>query len=150
MSISELKEMIKDQYEGEPWYGKSTIELLNSIDFDALPEKIETDIKAQILHMISWRYFVINKVKGHGDFNIKMNSEADWVPIEMLQKSSIEEIKRKLQISQIELIQSLDLKTDEWLMETVPNTKYNFAFLVNGIVQHDIYHIGQSFLLSKS
>jgi len=150
MSILELKELIKDQYEGKPWYGKSTIDLLNAIDFDALTEKAETDIKAQILHMINWRYFVINKVKGQAAFDIKMNSEADWAPDEIIQKTSIEDIKRKLQISQIELIQCLDLKADDWLMEMVPNKTYNFAFLINGIIQHDIYHIGQSYLLAKS
>lgn len=149
MSVPELKELIRDQYEGNPWYGKSTIDLLHAIDFDSLSNLTITKIKSQLMHMINWRYFVIHKINGQDEFDIKMNTEADWNAPQEIDKMSVEDIKRKLQISQIELLQSLDNKSDDWLQKKVPNTKYDYAFLVNGIVQHDIYHIGQSFILSK-
>jgi hypothetical protein len=38
---------------------------------------------------------------------------------------------------------------DELLQQTVPGRKYNFRKLLNGIVQHDIYHLGQIAYIQK-
>ena len=40
-------------------------------------------------------------------------------------------------------------KDDAFLSEIVPNRKYNFRFLLNGLVQHNIYHLGQVAYLKK-
>lgn len=56
---------------------------------------------------------------------------------------------QKLDEMQSELIDVLQKEKDNRLIEIVPGRKYNFRDLLYGIVQHDIYHIGQIAYLTK-
>ena len=47
------------------------------------------------------------------------------------------------------IIDLLDTKGDKFLSEDVDYREYNFRFLLHGIIQHDIYHIGQIAYLKK-
>ena len=38
---------------------------------------------------------------------------------------------------------------DDFLLEMVDYRKYNFRFLINGMIQHNIYHLGQIAYLKK-
>jgi hypothetical protein len=40
-------------------------------------------------------------------------------------------------------------KDDNFLGDIVPLRKYNFRFLLNGLIQHNIYHLGQVAYLKK-
>ncbi|MBS1949269.1 MAG: hypothetical protein JST47_16035 [Bacteroidetes bacterium] len=41
------------------------------------------------------------------------------------------------------IISFLHAKEDDFLDEPVKFRKYNMRFLVNGLIQHHIYHVGQ-------
>jgi hypothetical protein len=43
----------------------------------------------------------------------------------------------------------LKKKEDAFLEEKVDYRNYNFRFLLNGLVQHDIYHLGQIAYVGK-
>ena len=47
------------------------------------------------------------------------------------------------------IIALLQTKDDEFLKEIVDYRKYNFRFLLNGLIQHNIYHIGQIAYIKK-
>ena len=48
-----------------------------------------------------------------------------------------------------QIIKILKSKTDSFLDEKVDYRNYNYRFLVNGMIQHNIYHIGQIAYLKK-
>jgi len=43
----------------------------------------------------------------------------------------------------------LEKRDDEFLKEMVDYRKYDFRFLLNGLMQHNIYHLGQVAYLKK-
>ncbi|MBS1653770.1 MAG: hypothetical protein JSU05_02905 [Bacteroidetes bacterium] len=47
------------------------------------------------------------------------------------------------------IIEALENKDDSFLDEIVDSRKYNFRFLINGLIQHDIYHAGQLIFLKN-
>ena len=47
------------------------------------------------------------------------------------------------------IIELLETKDDEFLNGTVDYRKYSFRFLLNGLVQHNIYHLGQVAYVKK-
>jgi len=47
------------------------------------------------------------------------------------------------------IILAIKDKDDEFLSENVEFRKYNFQVLLNGLIQHDIYHIGQIAYVKK-
>jgi uncharacterized damage-inducible protein DinB len=58
-------------------------------------------------------------------------------------------ILRSLKNTQKSLVDSLNNAGDETLKQKVFHRKYNISYLLNGIIQHDVYHLGQLMLLSK-
>ena len=42
-----------------------------------------------------------------------------------------------------QLIALLHTKDDALLSQKLPNRDYNYRFLLNGLMQHNIYHLGQ-------
>lgn len=48
-----------------------------------------------------------------------------------------------------EIIELLNEKDDAFLKEIVDYRKYNFRCLLNGLIQHNIYHIGQVAYVKK-
>ena len=54
-----------------------------------------------------------------------------------------------LRHSQEALIHELSERNDSLLDEQVPGRSYNFYVLLQGIIQHDIYHLGQMVFLKK-
>jgi len=59
------------------------------------------------------------------------------------------ELRQRLIQNQKELIGLLDAKTDDFLQTQTPGHTYDFQFLIEGIVQHDIYHQGQIGVVAK-
>ena len=47
------------------------------------------------------------------------------------------------------IIAGLKKKDDAFLKEIVDYRKYNFRFLINGMIEHNIYHLGQIAYLNK-
>jgi hypothetical protein len=48
------------------------------------------------------------------------------------------------------IIESLSKKEDDsFLSDMVPTRQYNFRFMLNGLVQHNIYHLGQIAYIKK-
>jgi uncharacterized damage-inducible protein DinB len=56
---------------------------------------------------------------------------------------------KKLELTQTKLVDVLQQQKDSLLVQTVPERTYNFRTLLYGIVQHDIYHLGQIAYITK-
>jgi len=48
-----------------------------------------------------------------------------------------------------QIVAHLQTKNDDFLDEIVDYRNYNFRFLLNGLIQHNIYHVGQVAYLVK-
>ena len=59
------------------------------------------------------------------------------------------QLKKRLQNIHEELMEKLKNMEDSMLLEGVPGRSYNFFFLLTGIVNHSLYHLGQIKLLAK-
>jgi len=84
----------------------------------------------------------LRKLEGDTDFDIEMNSEADWPKIKIKNEEEWKKLQTKLQRTQTELVKFLEGSEDGLLETKVPGKDYNFYFLIKGISQHDIYHLG--------
>jgi len=48
------------------------------------------------------------------------------------------------------IVELLNQKADDsFLGDIVPLREYNFRFMLNGLIQHNIYHLGQIAYLNK-
>ena len=72
-----------------------------------------------------------------------MNSPADWKDNTALRKFGWINLKNALYHSRIELIELFANRDDTYLENKFLDTEYNFHYLIEGIIQHDLYHLGQ-------
>ena len=133
-SINEtLAQRLKVSYEGDPWHGKSVKAILQISDAP-LPLKVLKLLN----HMIAWRKYVANILNG-ALYRIELNTPEDWPPVTQSQ----EEILDALERSQAELILAIEhFDVDKW-HDKLGKTKYTCLDLVQGVIDHDIYHSGQ-------
>ncbi|MDR5591512.1 DinB family protein [Christiangramia sp. SM2212] len=149
----EIIRSLSEIFEGEPWYGDSVMRKLENVPYvigykTCIPESHSV---AQIVgHLISWKLYAVEKLKGNDAYNIKIDSPDDWPKIEVHSQEEWEDLKRRLVAAQSKIYELLNEKKDDsYLEEKVSGKDYHFGYLLNGIIQHDIYHIGQIGLIES-
>ena len=72
-----------------------------------------------------------------------MNSPDDWKNINELSTLGWTNLKQALYNSRAELIDLIAGRDDTYLDTKFQDTDYNYHYLIEGIIQHDLYHLGQ-------
>ncbi|CAL68091.1 DinB family protein [Christiangramia forsetii] len=144
---------LSEVFEGEPWYGDSVMRKLENVPY-VIGYKTcnpESHSAAQIVgHLIAWKTFAIEKLKCNDEFSIEIDTEKDWPDIKVHTQEEWEALKRKLVAAQSEIYKCLNKKEDDsYLEEKVNGKDYDFYSLLNGVIQHDIYHLGQIGLIES-
>ncbi|HET7897005.1 MAG TPA: DinB family protein [Flavisolibacter sp.] len=149
--ITRIIDQLKDSYEGEPWFGRNLKTLLGEVDADLASQKIngQHSILELLYHMIVWREFTISRLQPTGK-ELAYFEEYDWQQLDHANKQLWSEGLQKLEATQQELLRLLPLQNDALLEEKAEGREYNFRKLLYGIIQHDIYHLGQIAFLTKA
>ncbi|WP_109830085.1 DinB family protein [Reichenbachiella versicolor] len=143
-----------ESFEGDLWLGDSLMGKLNDIDFKSVNRSLpnSTNSIAKIVqHIINWRVFMLEKLNDNHSFDIVLNTDNDWTDITINSESEWKSLLEKLISTQNELIQFLEsLDSDDFLNRITSGKEYSFEYLIEGIIQHDIYHSGQIGLIYAS
>ncbi|WP_420582739.1 DinB family protein [Reichenbachiella sp.] len=145
MTIEQLTQKFQEIYDGSPWHGASLMTLLSSIPAEHFTKIVTPGKKSMahlLEHMLAWRQLAIEVLKGNKEYDVPINSDKDW-PIPKPVGDAKVHYLSKLSESQESLLSLLKTKNDDWLQEQTPNRSYNNAYLIQGIVEHDLYHSGQ-------
>ncbi|WP_159039887.1 DinB family protein [Christiangramia fulva] len=150
--IDQLIASLSEVFEGEPWYGESVMRKLENVSYiigdkTCLPES--HNVAQIVAHLISWKNFAIEKLRSNGSFNIKIDSKQDWPEVEVQSRKDWEDLKHELVVAQNDIYDFLKDKSDHFLDEKVAGRDYTYDFLLKGIIQHDIYHLGQIGLIQS-
>jgi hypothetical protein len=149
---SELIFRLQDSLKGDPWYGDSVLSKLREIDYktaDISPLPNINSIAKILQHLINWHLFTVRKIKGDKTFVIEQNDHNDWTPVSIKTEGDWQDLIGDFRNSAKELIRELEGMDDSFLKEVIPGKPYTFGYLLNGLVQHNIYHLGQIALLKK-
>lgn len=141
-------------YNGEPWYGKSLMAVIN----DADPNKVFNKQKSTghsvyeiTHHLFAWRDLLVKRLNGDTKSSIEVNSKEDWPSLPEEPKPAIwNDLVQKLEQNQKELIRILPKWNNGSLDKDFAGTSYSLRTSLNGQIQHDIYHIGQIALAIKN
>ena len=99
--------------------------------------------------MANWREFAISHL-APSDKSLAYFEENDWRSLDHTNKALWPEGLQKLQRSQESLLRLLAEKDDSLLEQNVSDRTYNYRKLITGIIQHDIYHLGQIAFITKA
>lgn len=143
--ITHYVEQFTEVYNGKPWYGNSIYHMLESITpANAFWQPVDgSHTIAQITsHIIYWRLPLIKRWDGNFEYKPSAKSEDNWKTNEQLKKVGWKTLRKSLDESQIHLLSLLAQQKDAILKKKYSD-KITFQELINGILQHDLYHIGQ-------
>ena len=149
-----IEQLIEIQH-GKIWIGNSYESKLSGIDDTLVFVRPVTDLHsiAEIIsHLTLWRNEAILKIKT-GKGSKTDDCEENWLTNEKLKAKGWTMIKSEYDNSLSELIALLKEKEDAFLNEEYYDTDfkgtYEYRFLINGMLHHDIYHLGQLGIIIK-
>jgi uncharacterized damage-inducible protein DinB len=142
----------EDSLNAQPWYGRAVFEILGEVDeskVNTKPNGTEHSMIELIWHMNTWAEFVLGSLEGRTTEQMKEIEANDWRTIDSkvhTWKKGLEQLKA----THKKIAEILNQKTDEsFLSDTVPLRKFNFRYMLNGLIQHNIYHLGQVAYVKK-
>lgn len=139
----------EDLFSGDPWLDVNLMDTIDGIPARQASRRIapgRNTIREILHHVVQWRMTVLQRIQGEEvsspDHNyllpIEDSSEAGW-------EETIDQLKRS-QEKWTYFLRTWDQKE----FDTVyPGNKMTYYEHVQGILQHDSYHLGQVVLLSK-
>ena len=141
-------------YNGEPWYGKSLMAIINDADpKDVFKKEKPTAHSAYeiVHHLYAWRDLLVKRLNGDIKSSIESNSKEDWAPLPKDKNAfAWQTLIKNLEQNQQDLVRALAKWKDEALDKNFAATDYPLRTFLNGQIQHDIYHTGQIALAIKN
>ena len=98
-------------------------------------------VAEHVSHMLEWRYECIRRFDGL-KYDL-MHAPEDWKGNEELSTTGWDALKASLYKSTESMIALIEGKDDAFLDTPFQDTGYTNKYLVEGIIHHDIYHLGQ-------
>jgi uncharacterized damage-inducible protein DinB len=144
-----IVDQIKRAYQGEAWHGPSLRELLADVSAEkatARPLPGAHNILELVLHIAAWQGAVRRRLEGA---DVLEPEEGDW-PSAGKGPDAWTEALDRLQRSHEELVSRVSTLDESRLGEIIEIKRYSVRFMLNGVIQHNIYHSGQIALLKKA
>ena len=142
---------LDESFSGEPWFGRNIRVILAEINENIAFQKPngQHSILELLYHMINWRQFTINRLQKISSTASNFFEQNDWQAMDHNDKSLWQKGIEELNTTQHTLLNLLNVMKDEELQTPVYERDYEYRTLINGIIQHDIYHLGQIAYIRK-
>ena len=105
-----------------------------------------------IAHLTAWKKDALLKVK-HGKGILTSDEEGAWPSNKTLKDIGWQKLKEEYRKSHLDLVNLLRHKDDAFLNETYKDQDFkdtfNYSFAIDGILHHDLYHLGQIGIVIK-
>lgn len=135
---------LQQLYAGGSWNGEFYLDKLKAINEKAAftqPHPGNHSVAEILWHVIFWRTIILRRVQGENEFSDEIKEEQNFLPIESLVRKGWNNLVDEFNQSQKELVNFLETQNDDYLDNKYQENK--FDYLVEGIIHHDVYHLGQ-------
>jgi uncharacterized damage-inducible protein DinB len=146
-----IADQLKRAYEGPAWSGPSLLEVIQDVtaaEAAARPIPNAHSIWEIVHHIRAWEDVVTRRLRGEP---VREYSGAeDWPPVMETAEAAWRAALDQLKSSNHTLRETMNGFEQMRLSNLVPGADYSFYVLMQGAVQHDLYHAGQIGLLKKA
>lgn len=137
---------------GEPWFGRSVFSILPEIHPAEAYQKPNAKENAHSLidllyHIITWTEYTLG-VLTNGNSETGKYEELNWRFIDPKIHTWTNGMEELRKVSN-ELLEFLKKSEDNILEKPVPGKNFNTEYLLNGWIDHTIYHLGQIAYVKK-
>ena len=141
---------LSDLYDGQPWTDISILQIIKDITATqaaAKPLSGMHSIWEYLNHMIHWRTRISRVILGQPAE--RKDDPLDFAPIVDSSEESWELMLKTLQSCQEELVKAVSGVVDDKLETVDERFKATYYELIQGVIQHDAYHLGQAIIVKK-
>ena len=142
---------LEQLYHGGSWQSECFVDKLKNVDeAKAFLEPCPGvhSIAEIVWHCIYWRGVLIKRLEGDHTYRDETVERQNFLTASELKEVGWEGLKQKLEETQNFLLDYLRSRNDSHLSKEYAQG-YTFDFHFEGIIQHDIYHLGQIGLVKK-
>ncbi len=145
-----IADQLRRAFEGDAWHGPALLELLEDVDAAMAAAKPLQDVHSiweLVLHVAAWDGAACRRLDGE---TVQLTGAANFPvvpkPTEAAWRKAVAHAKR----THDALVKTVAALPESRLRERVPGKKYDFYFMLHGVVQHELYHAGQIAILKKA
>lgn len=143
-TIEQLSNEFKDFFNGDPWFGDNYTKIISDITPEealSLPGN-QHSIARILWHMVKWRKALAERLLGNSGFRADIIDSDNWREVSTIDAAGWDEAKKQFEALQSVIVSELRKRNDVFLDEEfLPGKTYRW--LTVGVIQHDIYHLGQ-------
>ena len=150
--LSRIADRFETVYNGSPWYGENLRNILEATTPEqavATPAPTVHSILEIVGHIYHWREFLVDRLSVAAGLSGSKIDKSDWCVQADANPETWIEFKAAFHVQHRRLIQRLRHLDDRLLVRQVPDRRYTYERLLNGVLEHDLYHFGQIALLQK-
>lgn len=148
--IDRIADQISRAFDGEAWHGDPLMKIL-----DAVPARQAANhaipgahsIWEVVNHVSIWKPAIVTRLSGK---TAELTGNGDWPPVTDTSDAAWRNCLSELRQRQEALLQAVRAFPESRLNENAPNRDHSYYVMLQGIVQHDLYHAGQIAILKKA
>ena len=148
--IKRIAKLLDDIYRGSSWIDVNLTETLSKISAEQAAKKVAPQWNTTweiVNHLISWRLNVLQRIQ---DKVIASPPNNYFVPVNDVSAKAWQDTLKKLEDSQQQWMLVLKKFKKNKMEKVYPNNGMSYYEHIQGIIQHDAYHLGQIVLLAKT
>lgn len=150
----ELKKELETILWGDPWYGNAIYPIIEQVSFEAAFEKPPGsihNIAGIVLHMLAWTEEVMDRMNG---LNAQLPSSGDWPDPGSPDEQKWQNYVNDLKLVNVNLLGVIQNFPEEQWDKPINDgrdaeTTTSYERMINGFIQHQVYHAGQIALLTR-
>lgn len=147
--LNRIVDQLKRAFEGDAWHGPAVMEILSGITAQqaaARPSHAVHSIWEIVRHIAAWDRAVVRRLQGD---RAQLPAEEDWPLVTDTSDEAWERTTKALtqgnKVLQSAISHLDESRLDQPILESMPSVYVT----LHGIVQHDLYHVGQIAILKK-
>jgi uncharacterized damage-inducible protein DinB len=149
-----IAEQLRNAFDGDAWHGPALLELLADVDAAtaaAHPLPNVHSIWELVLHVAAWDDAVNRRiVLGRLGRALELNDAENYPPVRDKSAAAWKKTIVHAKKTHAALLKTVKALPDRRLRDRVPGKKYDIGFMLEGVVQHELYHAGQIAILKKT
>jgi uncharacterized damage-inducible protein DinB len=148
--IDFLADQLRRAHVGAAWHGPSLRETLAGVTAEmasARPIANAHTIWELVLHVSAWLQAVGRRLAGE---SVELAGAEDWPAVEDASEAAWQKTLATLDRETNALQDAIARLPEGSLRKGVPECNYSVRFMLEGVVQHHLYHAGQIALLKKT
>jgi uncharacterized damage-inducible protein DinB len=145
-----LVDQLKKIYNGDAWYGSSFREILADISAtkaESKPLSSAHSIWDLTLHIVAWESAVLRRTNNDP---ANLSNEEDWPAVNDTSEAAWAATLESLRSGQNRLLERISTLSDSDMEKTAAGQSYSIQFMLQGVIHHDLYHLGQIALLKRA